>query len=45
MFCIHGGIPNIDGSLSELEKIPCPLRNPEVESDVAWQMMWNDPIA
>ncbi|XP_063846075.1 uncharacterized protein LOC135091949 isoform X1 [Scylla paramamosain] len=45
VFCIHGGIPNIPGNLSEMEKIPCPLRNPEVESDVAWQVMWNDPIA
>lgn len=45
IFCIHGGIPNIEGSLSEIDKIPCPLRNPEMESDLAWQIMWNDPIA
>ncbi|KAK7083894.1 hypothetical protein SK128_026880 [Halocaridina rubra] len=47
IFCIHGGIPKIenDGGLKDLEKIPCPLPNPETESNVAWQMMWNDPVS
>ncbi|XP_066972863.1 uncharacterized protein [Macrobrachium rosenbergii] len=44
IFCIHGGIPKIDGSLQELEKIPCPLSMPETQSNLAWQLMWNDPV-
>ncbi|XP_071525728.1 uncharacterized protein [Panulirus ornatus] len=45
IFCIHGGIPKLDGNLNELDKIPCPLPNPEAQSNLAWQMMWNDPVA
>nr|XP_053626729.1 uncharacterized protein LOC128684523 isoform X2 [Cherax quadricarinatus] len=45
IFCIHGGIPKLDGCLSELDNIPCPLPTPETQSSLAWQMMWNDPIA
>ncbi|KAK4313751.1 hypothetical protein Pmani_014912 [Petrolisthes manimaculis] len=44
IFCIHGGIPRLEGDLNELNKIPCPLPNPEAQSTIAWQMMWNDPI-
>nr|XP_045624090.1 uncharacterized protein LOC123774031 isoform X2 [Procambarus clarkii] len=45
IFCIHGGIPKLEGCLSELDNIPCPLKNPESQSSSAWQMMWNDPVA
>lgn len=45
IFCIHGGIPKLDGQVKDLEKIPCPLPNPESQSNLAWQMMWNDPVA
>ncbi|CAL4139946.1 unnamed protein product, partial [Meganyctiphanes norvegica] len=47
IFCIHGGIPKLGVSdgLSELRKIPCPLPRPDLQSNIAWQMMWNDPVA
>ena len=49
IFCIHGGIPsNLNGQpvfLEDINKIPCPLKDPENESPLAWEMMWNDPVS
>jgi diadenosine tetraphosphatase ApaH/serine/threonine PP2A family protein phosphatase len=49
IFCIHGGIPPMiserDNTLAEIARIPCPLRDPESESPLAWEILWNDPIA
>lgn len=48
MFCTHGGIPPPwflrDGHLGEINNIPKPLSDPERESSLAWELMWNDPI-
>ncbi|XP_076067021.1 uncharacterized protein LOC143040217 isoform X2 [Oratosquilla oratoria] len=44
IFCIHGGIPKLTGGLEEIYSIPCPLTRPEEESQLAWQLMWNDPV-
>lgn len=45
IYCAHGGIPT---SLMRLEQvaaaIPCPMVEPEAQSPVAWEILWNDPI-
>lgn len=48
IFCVHGGIPgpeNDSGLIENINKVPCPLRDPEVESPLAWEIMWSDPIS
>ncbi|XP_052800806.1 uncharacterized protein LOC128231722 isoform X2 [Mya arenaria] len=48
IFCVHGGIPapELDGGLVEsINKVPHPLKNPEDESPLAWDIMWSDPIS
>jgi len=46
---LHGGIPspNIcpDDFISSVNEIPVPLSEPELESALAWEIMWNDPIS
>jgi len=49
IFCVHGGIPppwELKGrSLrSAINDIPCPLRDPETESPIAWEILWSDPL-
>lgn len=45
IFCIHGGIPSTINNLNEINNIPCPLKDPELESQLAWELMWNDPLS
>lgn len=48
ILCVHGGIPSLDiGSdfLKLVSQIPCPLRDPENESPLAWELLWNDPLS
>lgn len=46
IFCIHGGIPPpwIASALNEIANIPCPMPLPEEQSQLAWNLMWNDPV-
>jgi hypothetical protein len=47
VFCVHGGIPspaNLKGGIENINSIPVPLRNPESESSLAWDIMWSDPL-
>ncbi|CAI9741501.1 serine serine/threonine-protein phosphatase PP1 isozyme 1-like [Octopus vulgaris] len=47
IFCTHGGIPSPvhgNGKMEIINSIPVPLPNPEEESPLAWELMWNDPI-
>ncbi len=48
IFCLHGGIPssinNQDNSLDAIKQIQCPLKDPEFESAIAWEILWNDPL-
>jgi diadenosine tetraphosphatase ApaH/serine/threonine PP2A family protein phosphatase len=45
IFCVHGGIPsNQDNLLDAISQIKCPLKEPQSESPIAWEILWNDPI-
>ncbi|XP_055327450.1 uncharacterized protein LOC129580802 [Paramacrobiotus metropolitanus] len=46
IFCVHGGVPHrrfLSGTIESINEIPKPLRI-ETESQLAWELMWNDPI-
>ncbi len=46
--CVHGGIPSLDiknDFFKLVLQIPCPLRDPENESPLAWELLWNDPLS
>ncbi|XP_060578202.1 uncharacterized protein LOC132735281 [Ruditapes philippinarum] len=48
IFCVHGGIPmpELDGGfIDAINKVPNPLKNPEDESTLAWDIMWSDPVS
>lgn len=38
IFCVHGGIPYTTSKVSDLYKIPKPLKDPEFESRPAWEV-------
>ncbi|KAK5640798.1 hypothetical protein RI129_009345 [Pyrocoelia pectoralis] len=46
VFCCHGGIPPpwLCPTVMTINSIPCPLGNPDEQSALAWELMWNDPI-
>lgn len=44
IFCCHGGIPMSSQSIKEINNVPCPLSDPENQSPLAWELMWNDPL-
>lgn len=44
IFCCHGGIPMSAASIKEIYNVPCPLSDPENQSPLAWELMWNDPL-
>lgn len=44
IFCCHGGIPMSSQSIKDINNIPCPLPDPENQSPIAWELMWNDPL-
>jgi len=44
---VHGGIPTPDldgGYVEAINKVPYPLKNPEEDSPLAWDIMWSDPV-
>ncbi|GFO09820.1 serine/threonine-protein phosphatase [Plakobranchus ocellatus] len=48
VFCVHGGIPSPEnecGSIEAINQIPSPLSDPEVESPLAWELLWSDPLS
>lgn len=44
IFCCHGGIPMSSQSIKDIYSVPCPLTDPENQSPLAWELMWNDPL-
>ncbi|XP_026482460.1 serine/threonine-protein phosphatase PP1-2-like [Ctenocephalides felis] len=46
IFCVHGGIPPpwLCPVIATINDIPIPLTNPDEQSQLAWELMWNDPI-
>nr|XP_022916250.1 uncharacterized protein LOC111426117 [Onthophagus taurus] len=46
VFCTHGGIPPpyLCPVINAINQIPVPLRCPDQESALAWELMWNDPV-
>jgi diadenosine tetraphosphatase ApaH/serine/threonine PP2A family protein phosphatase len=47
IFCVHGGIPMPcfgKGLISAIDEVPSVMKDPEVESPLAWELMWNDPV-
>lgn len=44
IFCCHGGIPMSTPSIQDIYKVPTPLHDPENQSPLAWELMWNDPL-
>ncbi|KAH9401094.1 hypothetical protein TYRP_002683 [Tyrophagus putrescentiae] len=46
LYCAHGGLPYSAQTLEEISvSIPVELATPEQECDVAWEIMWSDPMA
>jgi hypothetical protein len=48
ILCVHGGIPSLDiknDFFKLISQIPCPLRDPENECPLAWELLWNDPLS
>ncbi|KAJ8312221.1 hypothetical protein KUTeg_009594 [Tegillarca granosa] len=48
VFCVHGGIPTADndgGHIEAINRVPVPLKDPEMESPLAWEIMWSDPVS
>lgn len=44
IFCCHGGIPMSTQNIKDINSVPCPLSDPENQSPIAWELMWNDPL-
>ncbi|XP_057666117.1 uncharacterized protein LOC130899935 isoform X2 [Diorhabda carinulata] len=46
IFCCHGGVPPpwLCPVISAINDIPVPLNQPDAQSSLAWEMMWNDPV-
>jgi len=47
IFCVHGGIPlpsQGGGLVSSIDNIPSVLFDPEKQSNMAWELMWGDPL-
>ncbi|XP_068914444.1 uncharacterized protein [Tenebrio molitor] len=46
VFCCHGGIPPpwLCPVVAAINDIPAVLNDPQDQSSLAWELMWNDPI-
>ncbi|CAH1113640.1 unnamed protein product [Psylliodes chrysocephalus] len=46
IFCCHGGVPPpwLCPVISAINDIPVPLTQPDAQSSLAWELMWNDPV-
>ncbi|XP_060522120.1 uncharacterized protein LOC132699434 isoform X2 [Cylas formicarius] len=46
IFCCHGGVPPpwLCPLVSAINDIPAILSDPDTQSPLAWELMWNDPV-
>ncbi|CAH1182328.1 unnamed protein product [Phyllotreta striolata] len=46
IFCCHGGVPPpwLCPVITAINEIPVPLSQPDAQSSLAWEIMWNDPV-
>lgn len=48
IFCAHGGIPKSPNGgvvkISEIQKLPFVLADPQQEAPIAWNIIWSDPL-
>ncbi|XP_032239117.2 uncharacterized protein LOC116618970 [Nematostella vectensis] len=47
VFCVHGGIPmpsHGSGLLKAIDEVPVLLDEPEKQNELAWELMWGDPL-
>ncbi|KAJ8985300.1 hypothetical protein NQ317_007087 [Molorchus minor] len=46
LFCCHGGVPPpwLCPVIGAINDIPVPLNQPDTQSSLAWELMWNDPV-
>lgn len=46
IFCCHGGIPPpwLCPVVAAIHSIPVSLSEPDTQSALAWELMWNDPV-
>lgn len=43
IYCAHGGIPRSVQTIAQINQMKKELPNPEVDSAVAWEILWSDP--
>lgn len=47
IFACHGGIPPpwlLPSTYEMINDVPCPLPLPNEQSQLAWSLLWNDPV-
>ncbi|CAH1962667.1 unnamed protein product [Acanthoscelides obtectus] len=46
LFCCHGGVPPpwLCPVITAINDVPNPLNQPDIQSSLAWELMWNDPV-
>ncbi len=43
IYCAHGGLPKSAKTVEQIVEVKRDIRNPEKESDIAWEILWSDP--
>jgi len=44
IYCAHGGIPSCAQKVEQVLTVPCPLVDPDNDSEIAMEILWNDPM-
>lgn len=45
VYVAHGGIPASVYRVEDLYTMPVPMATPNLQSKVAWEILWNDPVS
>ena len=45
LYGAHGGIPRQTSSLADIAALPAEIRNPQADCQIAWEILWDDPIS